>query len=202
MSRHTRHWTKRAHPYNRIADSRVARTKITAARKNPCTSPSNMMWEARSCLMGIRSKKWVKVSISLYRSWVGSVRIEKVPCSRHHPWLSSFLPGNIIHQLFRAFQENPYDLKGAVALGIDMPFDQGDFPMYEFEAGNAPGMYAAAVVEKGDLSGFREPGPVGMSRNGDQKLFLQDPTFDPPFDPDELLVVLGRVGGVGNAPDL
>src|SRR5690606_37804880 len=72
----------------------------------------------------------------------------------------------------------------------------------EFEAGKAPGMYAAAVVEKGDLSGFREPGPVGMTRNGDQKLFLQDPTFDPPFDPDELLVVLGRVGGVGNAPDL
>src|SRR5690606_25579591 len=175
MSKQTRHWNNRAQPYSLRADVLSARRKITKARKNPCTTPKRMMWEARSCLMGMLSRMVSRLSILFWR---------------------------IVLYLFRALQKHPYDLQGTVHFGVDVPFDKGNLPPFQFDAGDATGVHAAAVVEKWQLSRFRETGPMGMARDGDQEVPAHDPAFDPSFDPDEFLIVLGGVGGVGNAPYL
>jgi hypothetical protein len=63
-------------------------------------------------------------------------------------------------------------------------------------------MNTAPIVEKRDLSGFREAGSVGMSGNGQDQPPVEDPFLDPFFNPYELLIIPGWGGGVGNPPNL
>ena len=108
----------------------------------------------------------------------------------------------IITEVLWPFQQNPRNPQITLFRGGDVPFDQADLTVLDLQAGDAPGVHAAPVIEKRDLAGFRKPGPVGMPGNGDLEVLPADPFLDPFFDSDEFLVVLGRGRWVRYAPDL